>query len=127
MKKQYNKTSEIISALIIYLSQYILYRHSVDGNSCADFQHIIDSQIGCQLHDTPIDLNEYRANITDSAIHLIPDVAMVKRCGGNCDYPSHRCVPKTRTIKSIPVMAILSHYFSFSNQIGSPYIGCQSG
>lgn len=110
MKDQNYKTSTIIFTSILYLSQYIYYYHSVDGNSCSDFQNIIDNQIGCQLHDTPMDLNEYRANITDSAIHLIPDVAMVKRCGGNCDYPSHRCVPKRKAIKSIPVMAILSQY-----------------
>ena len=90
---------------IIYYSEYIYYYHSVDGNSCPDVQNIIENQIGCQPQDTYIDLN-----ITKNALHLIPDVAMVKRCGGNCAYAPHSCVPRTKTIKSIPFMAILSHY-----------------
>ena len=92
----------------------------MDGNSCSNFQNIIDNQIGCQLSDTLIDLKEYRTNITDNAIHLIPDVAMVKRCGGNCAYAPHRCVPRTRALKSIPVMAILSRY---PNGIHGQYCG----
>jgi len=100
-----------ILPLILYMFQYI-HHHSVEANSCDN----MDSHIACQLHQTPIDLNEYRENITDQAIHLIPDVAMVKRCGGNCHRPSHRCVPKKKEIKSIPVMAILQH-FSHGNMI----------
>ena len=94
-----------ILPLILYMFQYI-HHHSVEANSCDNW----DNHIACQLHQTPIDLNEYRENITDQAIHLIPDVAMVKRCGGNCHRPSHRCVPKKKEIKSIPVMAILQHF-----------------
>lgn len=96
--------------LVLYLLEYSL--HYVESNSCANFdtQNVLNTQIGCELHSTPIDLNEYRHNITDQAIHLIPDVAMVNRCGGNCLRPSHRCVPRTKRIKSIPVMAILSRF-----------------
>ena len=99
-----------IIPLMIYLSQYML--HVVNANSCdnVDTGNIINSQIGCQLHTTPIDLNEYRANITNRAIHIIPDVAMVQRCGGNCPRTSHRCVPLTKHTKAIPVIAILSQY-----------------
>ena len=103
--KSIHKNTSVILAVILYLFEHISH-HSVEANSCDN----MDNHVGCQLHETPIDLNEYRANITDEAIHLIPDVAMVKRCGGNCHRPSHRCVPKRKHIKSIPVMAILQHF-----------------
>ena len=84
----------------------------VASGSCDDVDtgSIITSQIECQLHDTIIDLNDYAANITNRAIHIIPDVASVKRCGGNCNRPSHRCIPINKRFRQIPVMAILSNH-----------------
>ena len=100
-----------ILVVVIYIS-YCTYYHSVSANSCQNFdtQSIINSRIDCQLHDTLINLNDYRHNITNRAIHIIPDVAPVRRCGGTCASRSHRCVPLTTHTKRIPVMAILAHY-----------------
>ena len=117
MMKNFHRNTCHILAAILYFFQYN-HRHSVQANLCDN----LDGNIGCQLHEMPIDLNEYRENITDQAIHLIPDVAMVKRCGGNCHRPSHRCVPKLKTIKSIPVMAILQH-FSHGSSINDQTCG----
>ena len=60
----------------------------------------------CQARDTVIDLKAFVANMSD-VIHIVPDVALVKRCGGNCIRPSHRCISITKQKKMIPIMMIL--------------------
>ena len=107
---KYLITTHNIIASVVYLIQYTF--QPVNANSCANFdiQSLVNSQVSCQIHSIPIDLNQYRENVTNRAIHLIPDVVMIQRSGGTCARPSHRCVPKTKRIKSIPVMAIIAGF-----------------
>ena len=98
-----------ILALVIYFSQSSF--NIVGSTVCDNFdtKNLVNSQSQCQIHKIPIELNQYKDNISNRAIHLIPDVAIIQRCGGSCSRPSHRCVPKKTRMKSIPVMAISSH------------------
>ena len=63
----------------------------------------------CQARDTVIDLKAFVANMSD-VIHIVPDVALVKRCGGNCIRPSHRCISITKQKKMIPIMMIMPRF-----------------
>ena len=74
-------------------------------NDILDLSH----QASCQVRDTVVDLKSYVANMSN-VIHVIPDVAIVKRCGGNCDRPSHRCIPTSKRIKSIPIMMVTPRF-----------------
>lgn len=88
--------------------------------SCDELEQssILASKVACGLRDTLVDLKELaEANASSSqilnhrrAIQFIPSTVVVRRCGGSCPRPSHRCVPEVRRVRSIPVMAVLAHY-----------------
>ena len=63
----------------------------------------------CNIRETVVDLKPFVANLTD-VIHVVPDVAVVMRCGGNCRRPSHRCIPISKTTKQIPIMMITPRF-----------------
>ena len=41
---------------------------------------------------------------------VIPDFAVVKRCGGSCDMHSHRCVATSTRMRRLEVMVVLSQF-----------------
>ena len=61
----------------------------------------------CTIREKVVDLRPYVANLSD-VIHVVPDVAVVARCGGNCVRPSHRCIPTVKKMKSVPIMMIIT-------------------
>jgi hypothetical protein len=63
------------------------------------------SGTSCQPRETVVDLKPFIDNMSN-VIHAVPDVAIVKRCGGNCVRPSHHCIPITKHKKAIPIMMI---------------------
>jgi hypothetical protein len=63
----------------------------------------------CQIREMVVDLKAYVANMSD-VIHVVPDVALVKRCGGNCVRPSHRCIPISKQMKRVPIMMITPRF-----------------
>lgn len=67
------------------------------------------TQTACMVRENVLDLKPFVANMTD-VIHVVPDVAVVMRCGGNCIRPSHRCIPVLKRTRSIPVMMIISRF-----------------
>ena len=66
-------------------------------------------ETACQVRETVVDLKPYVSNMTD-VIHVVPDVAVVMRCGGNCNRPSHRCIPISTMTKRIPIMMITPRF-----------------
>ena len=43
-------------------------------------------------------------------VQVLPDHVMVKRCGGSCYLPAHKCHPIRTSVKKIPIMKVMKKW-----------------